>query len=39
MVYVEAVEINLCPVCINNLVDSLVAEMSEKMWKCIKDDF
>ena len=37
LVFVEALENNLCPVCINNLVDLLVSECSEATWQAVKN--
>ena len=39
MVFCDLVGINLCPVCINNLIDSLAAELSGKEIVSILQDF
>lgn len=36
LTYVEAVQQNLCPVCINQLVDMLVGTCNESTWQSVK---
>lgn len=36
LLYVTALNKNLCPVCLNQLVDLLILQISEKQWHSVK---